>query len=109
MNEDILTHGENEFVKQYGVTAEEVFRHFGYDPAGMEKNGAGVGLWPREKALEMFAKQPEELPYLSEKKNIQIVFCYDPDFPVALHITYATLKHFGLKKGTQDGNERFCL
>ncbi|WP_448914463.1 hypothetical protein [Gemmiger sp.] len=92
MNEDILTHGENEFVEQYGVTKDDAFRHFGCDPADMEENGVGYGFWPRENALEMFAKQPEELPYLSEKKKIQIVFCYDPDFPVALHITRATLK-----------------
>ena len=74
MNEDILTHGENEFVEQYGVTKDDAFRHFGCDPADMEENGVGYGFWPRENALEMFAKQPEELPYLSEKKKIQIVF-----------------------------------
>ena len=40
----------------------------------------------------MFTKQPEALQYLSDKKKIRVVFAYDPDFPVALHITDATLK-----------------
>ena len=80
------------FVEEYGVTPEEVYRHYGYDPAELDRNGVGVGLWPCERALEMFAKQPEELQYLSDKKKIRVVFAYDPDFPVALHITDATLK-----------------
>ena len=80
------------FVEEYGVTPEEVYRHYGYDPAEFDRPGVGHGLWPRERALEMFAKQPEELQYLSDKKKIRVVFAYDPDFPVALHITDATLK-----------------
>ena len=80
------------FVEEYGVTPEEVYRHYGYDPAEIERPGMGVGFWPCEKALEMFTKQPEALQYLSDKKKIRVVFAYDPDFPVALHITRATLK-----------------
>lgn len=80
------------FVEEYGVTPEEVYRHYGYDPAEIERPGMGVGFWPCEKALEMFTKQPEALQYLSDKKKIRVVFAYDPDFPVALHITEATLK-----------------
>lgn len=80
------------FVEDYGVTLEEVLRHYDYDPVEIERPGIGVGLWPCEKALEMFTKQPEALQYLSDKKKIRVVFAYDPDFPVALHITDATLK-----------------
>lgn len=71
---------------------DEILQHYGYAPADVHRNGVGVGYWKREEALARFAEQPEELKYLSDKKKIRIVFEYDPDFPVALHICYATLK-----------------
>lgn len=71
---------------------DEILQHYGYAHADVHRNGVGVGYWKREEALARFAEQPEELKYLSDKKKIRIVFEYDPDFPVALHICYATLK-----------------
>lgn len=65
---------------------DEILQHYGYAPADVHRNGVGVGYWKREEALARFAEQPEELKYLSDKKKIRIVFEYDPDFPVALHL-----------------------
>lgn len=75
-----------------GVTHDEVARHYGYNPEDFHRNSVGRGIWRKEEAFQMLNNIGEFTKIIDEKEKARIEFNYDPSYPVALIVTYVTLK-----------------
>lgn len=73
-------------------TAKLALSHYGHDQIETLEAPFGIGVWPREEALERIKALPDFMKFADDTKKVRITFEYDPDFPKALLITEATLK-----------------
>lgn len=73
-------------------TVDEVLEHYGYKPEDTHCNNVGIGVWRREEAFQRLGKVEAFMRFVDDKKKARIEFNYDPDFPAALLVTYATTK-----------------
>lgn len=74
------------------VTTDEVLEHYGYKPEDVHRNGVGCGVWRREEAFCKLNDLGDFMSFVNDKEKARIEFNYDPDYPAALLVTYATLK-----------------
>ncbi len=80
------------FTECYGVSEKEIWEHYGYDMDEIRAAGNnGTGIWAREKAFENLGHIGNFIRFMDDKKKARIVFKYDPDYPVAVIVTTATL------------------
>ena len=77
------------FKEMYGYTLDEILAHYGYTPDAVKT--CGMGVWAREDAFERLEYLPDFVKHVDQKKKARIEYNYDPDFPVAVLVTKATL------------------
>lgn len=74
------------------LDVDEVLKHYGYKPEEIHCNGIGIGVWRKEEAFQKLGEIGAVVRFIDHKAKARIEFNYDPDFPAALLITYATTK-----------------
>lgn len=74
------------------LDVDEVLKHYDYKPEEIHCNGIGIGVWRKEEAFQKLGEIGAAVRFIDHKAKAWIEFNYDPDFPAALLITYATTK-----------------